>query len=371
MHAHIVALPGDGIGPEVTDAALEALALVAQRHGHAFQVVEALIGGAAIEATGHPLPNETVALCTNADAVLLGAVGGPQWDDPQAHVRPEQGLLGIRSALGLFANIRPVRPYVPAASPIRPERLNGVDMVFVRELTGGIYFGAKRRTTDDGIESATDECTYTVPEIERVVRVAAELAAKRRGKLTSVDKANVMETSRLWRATTIRVIEREYPFLQLEHLLVDACSMHILQRPADFDVIVTENLFGDVLTDEASVLAGSIGLLPSASLGAPRDDGRRIGLYEPIHGSAPQLTGQDVANPLGAILSAALLLRHSLGLEEEARTIERAVDATLADGYATADITLPGRVPARTTDMVAAVLARIEQGAPMPEAQHG
>jgi 3-isopropylmalate dehydrogenase len=278
-------------------------------------------------------------------------------------MRPEQGLLGLRSALGLFANVRPVRPYVPAASPLRPERLAGVDLVFVRELTGGIYFGAKRRTSDYGVESATDECTYTATEIERVVRTAATLASRRRGKLTSVDKANVLETSRLWRAVTTHVVENEFPHLTLEHLLVDACAMHLLQRAADFDVIVTENLFGDVLTDEAAVLAGSIGLLPSASLGAPRADGRLLGLYEPIHGSAPTLTGKDAANPIGAILSAALLLRHSLGLEAEAHTIEHAVDATLLDGFATADLAPAGRMPARASDVTAAILTRIEQAA--------
>ena len=368
MMAHIVALPGDGIGPEVTDAALEALAVVARCYGHSFHVVEALIGGAAIDTTGQPLPNETMAMCSAADAVLFGAVGGPQWDDPAAQVRPEQGLLGLRAALGLFANVRPVRPYVPAASPLRPERLAGVDLVFVRELTGGIYFGAKRRTSDSGVDTATDECTYTATEVERVVRTAAILAAKRRGKITSVDKANVLETSRLWRAVTTRVIETEFPQLMLEHLLVDSCAMQLLTRAAEFDVIVTENLFGDVLTDEAAVLAGSIGLLPSASLGAPRSDGRLLGLYEPIHGSAPQLAGQDVANPLGAILSAAMLLRHSLALETEARTIEHAVDAALLDGYATADLAPPGRKPARMSDVTAAVLARIEQAAEMTAA---
>ena len=370
MHARIVALPGDGIGPEVTDAALATLAVIARRFGHSFEVVDALIGGAAIESTGRALPNETLALCGTADAILLGAVGGPQWDDPRATVRPEQGLLGLRGGLKLFANVRPVRPYAPAASPLRPEKLVGVDLLFVRELTGGIYFGAKRRTTDNGHETATDECTYTSTEIERVVRMAAELASQRRGKLTSVDKANVMETSRLWRAVTTRVIEREYPYLVLEHLLVDACAMHLLQRPADFDVIVTENLFGDVLTDEAAVLAGSIGLLPSASLGAPRADGRTLGVYEPIHGSAPQLTGTDTANPIGAILSAALLLRHSLGLNAEALVIEQAVDAALAAGYATADLAPVGREADSTTEMTAAVLAHIEHAAEA-EPRHG
>jgi len=307
-------------------------------------------------------------VCSVADAVLLGAVGGPQWDDPHASLRPEQGLLGLRSALGLFANLRPVRPYVPAASPLRPERLAGVDLLFVRELTSGIYFGAKRRSSDDGVDTATDECTYTATEVERVVRTAATLASGRRGILTSVDKANVLETSRLWRAVTTEVVEREFPHLTLTHLLADSFAMQLLQRAADFDVVVTDNLFGDLLTDEAAVLAGSIGLLPSASLGAPRADGRLLGLYEPIHGSAPQLAGQDIANPIGAILSAALLLRHSLGLEAEARTIEHAVDSALLDGYATADLAPPGRSPASGSEVTSAVLNRIEQAADLTAA---
>ena len=320
MNATITVLPGDGIGPEVTAEAVRVLRAVAESWGHEFELREARIGGCAIDATGSPLPEETLALCEGADAVFLGAVGGPKWDDPNAAVRPEQGLLGLRRALGVFANLRPVAPHprLAAASPIRAERLEGVDLVVVRELTGGIYFGDKRReTVEGGGERAIDVLEYTTAEIERVVRVAASLARVRRGKLTSVDKANVLESSRLWRSVTTRVVSEEFPDVELEHLLVDACAMHLLSRPADFDVIVTENMFGDILTDEASMLAGSIGVLPSASLGAARVEGEagagrgtRIGLYEPIHGSAPELAGKGVANPIGAILSAALLLRH-------------------------------------------------------------
>src|SRR6266508_1416604 len=281
MQAVITTLPGDGIGPEVVAEGVRALKAVAERFSHQFELREALLGGCAIDATGTALPEETLRLCRESGAVLLGAVGGPKWDNPDAKVRPEQGLLGIRKALGLFANLRPVtlHPRLIAASPLRPERLQGVDLLVVRELTGGIYFGEKGRDrAANGEESAFDECVYTTGEIERVVRVAAALARGRRGKLTSVDKANVLETSRLWRSVTARVMRDEFPDVQLEHILVDACAMHLIRRPADFDVLVTENMFGDILTDEASMLAGSMGLLPSASLG----DGKR-GLYEPIH----------------------------------------------------------------------------------------
>jgi 3-isopropylmalate dehydrogenase len=273
MNAVITILPGDGIGPEVTAEGVRVLQAVAARFGHSFTTREALLGGCAIDATGTALPEETLRLCRESDAVLLGAVGGPKWDNPQASVRPEQGLLGIRKALGLFANLRPValHPRLIAASPLRPERLEGVDMLVVRELTGGIYFGEKGRDKDaEGQESAYDECVYTTAEIERIVRAAATMARGRRGKLTSVDKANVLETSRLWRSVTTRVMREEFPDVQLDHMLVDACAMHLIRRPADFDVIVTENMFGDILTDEASMLAGSMGMLPSASLGEAR-----------------------------------------------------------------------------------------------------
>jgi 3-isopropylmalate dehydrogenase len=354
MKATIAVLAGDGIGPEVTAEGVRVLGAVARKFGHDIKTSDALIGGCAIDATGSALPPATVELCAAADAVLLGAVGGPKWDDPKAKVRPEQGLLGIRKALGLYANLRPVTivPSLKGASPLRPELLEGVDMLVVRELTGGIYFGEKRREAD----RASDLCVYTADEIRRVVRRAATFATARRGKLTSVDKANVLETSRLWRSVTEEVVRGEFPQLRLEHILVDACAMYLIRRPADFDVIVTENMFGDILTDEASMLAGSMGLLPSASLG----DGRR-GLYEPIHGSAPDIAGKGVANPYATILSVALLLRHSLGLETEAKAVEGAVTAALEAGVLTADIAPSGGKPARTTEAGQAVVDRLER----------
>ncbi|QOW20008.1 3-isopropylmalate dehydrogenase [Lysobacter ciconiae] len=331
MHADIVVLPGDGIGPEVTAAAVEALQAVESAYGHRFSFNEHLIGGAAIDATGEALPQSTLDACRTADAVLLGAVGGPKWSDPKASVRPEQGLLALRKGLGLYANLRPVKPHPAAlgASPIKPHLLNGVDLVVVRELTGGIYFGRKQRASD----SASDLCEYSVSEVERVVRRAGQLARQRRGHLTSVDKANVLETSRLWREVATRVVADEFPDITLEHQLVDSMAMHLLSRPREYDVIVTENMFGDILTDEASMLAGSMGLLPSASLG----DGKP-GVYEPIHGSAPDIAGRGIANPVAAILSAAMLLRHSLGLDDEADCVEQAVSQALDSGAFTADI---------------------------------
>jgi 3-isopropylmalate dehydrogenase len=357
VQAVIAVLAGDGIGPEVVAEGLKVLRAVASRFGHQFSFHEALIGGCAIDVTGSPLPAETVAVCRAADAILLGAVGGPKWDDPQARVRPEQGLLGIRKELGLFANLRPVRiyPQLIDASPLRPERLQGVDLIVVRELTGGIYFGEKRREQGDHGEWASDLCLYNEEEIVRVVRVAAHLARQRRKKLTLVDKANVLETSRLWRSVTTRLIKTEFPDLHFETMLVDACAMHLIRRPADFDVIVTENMFGDILTDEASMLAGSMGMLPSASLG----DGR-LGLYEPIHGSAPDIAGQGKANPLATILSVAMLLRHSLNLPTEADCVEAAVASVIERGIVTADIAVPGQHTYSTTavgDAVAATIA--------------
>jgi 3-isopropylmalate dehydrogenase len=358
IEARIALLPGDGIGPEVLEAGQRVLAAIGEQCGHQFSFDFGLIGGAAIDATGAALPDETIALCQKADAVLLGAVGGPKWDAPNAAVRPEQGLLGIRRALGLFANLRPVVPFpsLVGASPLRPELLVGVDLLVVRELTGGIYFGAKRcEPIPGGGERVTDECTYTTAEVERVVRVAADLARARRGKLTSVDKANVLDTSRLWRRVVLQIIGDEYPDLKLDHLLVDTCAMRLVQRPADFDVIVTENMFGDILTDEAAVLSGSIGLLPSASLGVGEPGDRRPGLYEPIHGSAPDIAGRGVANPIGTILSVAMLLRHSLGLEAEARAVEQAVRATVEAGVLTPDVATAA--PGTTADVVDSVLS--------------
>jgi 3-isopropylmalate dehydrogenase len=368
MRATIAVLPGDGIGPEVIAAARTVLDAVASTFGHELVYREELIGGAAIDATGQPLPAQTLATCREADAVLLGAVGGPKWDVPGASVRPEQGLLGIRKALGLYANIRPVAPYaqLAAASSLKPEVLRGVDLVVVRELTGGIYFGEKTRQGSGSAEVARDVCTYSVAEIERVARVACELARTRSGRLTSVDKANVLETSRLWREVVTRLVREEFRGIQLDHLLVDACAMHLITRPASFDVIVTENMFGDILTDETSVLAGSIGVLPSASLGDDnRSSGTRPGLYEPIHGSAPTIAGLGIANPIGAILSAALLLRLSLGLTDEARAIERAVERTIRDGIVTSDLAPAADRPVGTVAVAAAVSDAVRSSLPL------
>ena len=338
MRATLAVLPGDGIGPEVTRAAVHVLDAVAAAYGHEFACEYGLVGGAAIDAAGTPLPSSTIGLCRRADATLLGAVGGPQWDGRRDGVRPESGLLGIRRALDLFANIRPVAPHprLARASALKAERLRGVDFVVVRELTGGIYFGPKSRKHSEHGVVARDVCTYSEAEIERVTRVGCELARGRRGKVTSVDKANVLETSRLWREVVTRVVRDEFPDLQLEHVLVDACAMHLILRPAEFDVLLTENMFGDILTDEAAVLAGSIGVLPSASVGEMAE--RRRGLYEPIHGSAPDIAGKGVANPIGAILSASLLLQWSLGLRGEAAAVQRAVSAVIERGALTADL---------------------------------
>jgi 3-isopropylmalate dehydrogenase len=349
--ATIAVLPGDGIGPEVTAGAVAVLKAVAAKGGHKFAFAEYPMGGIAIDTHGDPLPPATLAACKAADAVLLGAVGGPKWSDPNAKVRPEQGLLGLRAALGVYANLRPVRvhPKLVDLSPLKNEKLHNVDLLFLRELTGGAYFGAKTRTED----TATDECRYTTKEISRATRRAFELARGRRKHVTHVDKANVLETSRLWRST-VACIAKEFPDVTLEHQLVDSMAMLLLTRPSAYDVIVTENLFGDILTDEAAALAGSLGLLPSASLG----DGK-AGLYEPIHGSAPDIAGKGLANPLGAILSAALLLRYSLDLESEARAIESAVDAVIERGTLTKD--LGGT--ASTEQVAAAVLDALESDA--------
>lgn len=354
MDYRIAVLGGDGIGPEVTAQAAQVLEAVGQAYGHTFCFEQGLIGGIAIDTTGSPFPQETLELCQRSDAVLFGAVGGPKWDDPTAAVRPEQGLLGIRKALGLFANLRPVKltPALIDASTIKPGVLEGTDLVVVRELTGGIYFGERGRR--DGGRTAFDTMIYTEAEIERVLRVAFELARGRRKKVTSVDKANVLESSRLWRETAIRVA-REYPDVACEHLLVDACAMHLIRRPSSFDVIVTENLFGDILTDEASMLSGSMGMLPSASLAEGT-----LGLYEPIHGTAPDIAGKGIANPIGAILSAALLLRYSLKLEGEARAVEAAVEQVLAEGYRTGDIAQPGGETVSTTVMGELIARRIK-----------
>lgn len=349
--ASIVVLAGDGIGPEVTQQGTRVLEAVASRYGHDFRFEHHLIGGAAIDATQSALPAQTTSACGTADAVLLGAVGGPKWSDPNAKVRPEQGLLAIRKALNLFANLRPVSLHEQLydASPLKAEVLKGTDIMVVRELTGGIYFGEKKRTE----QSASDLCTYTVEEIQRVTRVAGNLARGRRKFITSVDKANVLETSRLWRSTVEAVLREEFPDVKFEHMLVDSAAMHLIRKPSSFDVILTENMFGDILTDEASMLAGSLGLLPSASLGAGK-----LGLYEPIHGSAPDIAGKGIANPYGTLLSVAMLLRHSLGLNEEALAVEKAVRDAIADGVRTADIAA-GSKAATTAEAGDAVLAKI------------
>ena len=321
----ITLLPGDGIGPEILAACVEVLNAVGE-----FDYSEHAIGGAAIDATGEPLPAATLDACRTADAVLLAAVGGPKWDttDP-TKPRPEQGLLGLRKELGLFANLRPVKPFkaLADASPLKPEILDGTDLLVVRELTGGIYFGAKTRTET----TATDECAYSTPEIERIARVAFAAA---RTKVTSVDKANVLETSRLWREVVTNLHEREFADTPLEHQLVDSCAMRLVADPSGFDVIVTENMFGDILSDEAAMLTGSLGMLPSASLGEPGTPG----VFEPVHGSAPDIAGQGIANPLAMFLSAAMMLRHGLSMAAEADAVESAVDRALADGLRTADL---------------------------------
>jgi 3-isopropylmalate dehydrogenase len=335
MKARITVLPGDGIGPEVTREGVRALQRVAGLFGHEFTLTTCDFGGIAIDNHGDPLPAATLQSCLEADAILLGAIGGPKWSAPDAKLRPEAGLLRLRRELGVYANLRPVAvdASLADATTLKAEVVRGVDLLFVRELTGGIYFGAKTRDAT----SASDLCSYSVAEVERVTRVAGRLAMSRRRKLTSIDKSNVLETSRLWREVVTRVMKNEFAEVAVEHVLVDAAAMHLIRRPTDFDVIVTENMFGDILTDEASMLAGSLGLSPSASLG----DGTR-GLYEPIHGSAPDIAGKGIANPIGTILSAAMLLRHSLKLEAEAKAIERAVAASLQGGLRTADIAAGG-----------------------------
>jgi len=352
VKANIVVLGGDGIGPEVTAEAVRVLEAVARPGGHELRFQEHLLGGCSIDRHGTALTDEVLSACKASQAVLLGAVGGPRWDDPSSKVRPEQGLLGLRKGLGVFANLRPVRvhPRLVDASPVKPERIAGVDILVIRELTGGLYFGQpKGRERKDGRERAVDTLEYSDFEIRRVVELAFALSAGRRRKVTSVDKANVLESSRLWRQIASEV-GRAHPEVSLEHMLVDTASMRLVSSPKSFDVIVTENMFGDILTDEASVLAGSMGMLPSASIG-----GSGPGLYEPIHGSAPDIAGRGIANPVGTILSAAMLVRHSLGLEEEARSVERAVDEAIEAGARTAD--LGGGLTTRA--MTDEVLARI------------
>jgi 3-isopropylmalate dehydrogenase len=354
-----VVLSGDGIGPEVTAAARRVLEATAARLGVPLDFTDELVGGAAVDVYGRALRPETLKLCKSADAILFGAVGGPKWDDaaPQSERRPGSAILGLRKGLGLFANLRPIRvdPAMASSSALRPERVRDVDLMVVRELTGGLYFSKpKRRYETPRGQAAVDTMRYSEPEIERVAVRAFELAQRRRKRVCSVDKANVLETSRLWRTVVSRVAER-YPDVACTHLLVDAFAMDLLRRPQAFDVVVTENLFGDILTDEASMLAGALGMLPSASLGSTT-----LGLYEPIHGSAPDIAGKDIANPIGAILSAAMLLRWSLDHEEGAQLIERAVSTALANGLRTADIVADGHTPVGTRAMTEGVLGALD-----------
>ena len=365
MNFSITVLPGDGIGPEVVAEAVKVMNAVGSRFGHTFDTSYGRVGGNAIDDFGTPLPDETVEMCGDTDGILFGAVGGPKWDDPRAPTRPEDGILAIRKSLGLFANLRPVKvyPQLINSSPIKPRLLEGVDMIIVRELTGGLYFAKpkKRWDTSRG-RRGVDTLKYTEQEIERIVRVGFELARGRRKRLTSVDKANVLETGRLWREIATEIGE-DYPDVELEHVLVDAASMQLISNPAHFDVIVAENTFGDILTDEASVLAGSMGMLPSASLsGLPKPSGRGkrpVSLYEPIHGSAPDIAGQGIANPIGTILSMASMLRYSLGLDAEADAVEQSVEGVLAEGYRTPDIAGDGGEVCGTTDMGDVIAGRV------------
>jgi 3-isopropylmalate dehydrogenase len=363
MDCRIAVLPGDGVGPDVAEQAIHVLEEVGRQFGHNFTFINGLIGGAAIDKTGSALPAETLKTCKICDAVLLGAVGGPKWDDPAAKVRPEDGLLAIRKGLGLFANLRPVKMFrmLENSTSLKPEVVRGVDMMVVRELTGGLYFGKpKKRWANSRGRRAVDSMYYTEQEIERIVRTGFVLAMQRHGKLTSVDKANVLESSRLWRQVAAEVAA-DFPQVKMDNMLVDACAMRLIQDPSYFDVIVTENTFGDILTDEASMLAGSMGMLPSASLaGIPGGkSARAFGLYEPIHGSAPDIAGQDIANPIATILSAAMLLQYSLGLAQEAAAVEKAVLQALDDGFRTRDIISAGRKASGTGEMGKAIAGRI------------
>lgn len=345
----ITLLPGDGIGVEIVEAAVEVLDAAAKKYNIALEYDRQLIGGAAIDATGHPLPEATVKSAQAADAVLLGAVGGPKWDNVEPTLRPEKALLGIRKALGLYCNLRPIKVsrFVSHLSPLKDERVANADLLIVRELTGGIYFGTHNEAAldENGVETASDIEIYSRPEVERIARFAFEAAKKRKGKVTSVDKANVLASSRMWRKITAEIHDKNYPEVELNNLYVDNCAMQLVLNPGQFDVILTNNIFGDILSDEASVIAGSIGLLPSASLG----DG--TGMYEPIHGSAPDIAGMGIANPLGTILSAAMMLRYSLNADAAAQAIEDAVDRVLAKGYRTPDLAGPCLTKVSTSEM--------------------
>ena len=360
MDLNILVLPGDGIGTEVTREALSVLRHVAQKWRHSLKIAEGLLGGVAIHRTGLPLPPETVRLAIEADATLMGAVGLPEFDNAPPEKRPEKGLLGIRQALGVYANLRPVRAYASQldSSPLKNHLVEGTDMIIVRELTGGIYYGTPRGITENGAETrAVNTMTYTRAEIERVARVAFHLAQARRKQVTSVDKSNVLENSQLWRRVVTEVAT-DYPDVKLDHLLVDNCAMQLILNPRRFDVVLTENMFGDILSDEGAVLAGSIGMLPSASIGDRKPSGAWVGLYEPVHGSAPDIAGQNKANPLGAIGSVAAMLAYSFGLKEEAAAVDAAIEAVLGSGKVTADLR-PSGTPATTEQVGEAVCAAI------------
>ena len=354
MQFSLAVLPGDGVGPEVASEAIKVLRAIGKKFDHNFNLHYGLIGGVAIDETGTAFAEDTLKVCRSCGAVLLGAVGAPKWDDPKAKVHPEDGLLALRKGLGLFANLRPVKvlPMLVDSTNLKPKVIEGVDFIFVRELTGGLYFARPKRQwrTSRG-RRATDSMTYSEQEIERIVRVGFEVARSRRKKLTSVDKANVLQSSRLWRQVAMEVAS-EYPDVELDHMLVDACAMRLIQNPAYFDVLVTENMFGDILTDEASMLAGSMGMLPSASLaGVPQEGVNIFGMYEPIHGSAPRRAGLNIANPIATILSMSMMLRYSFGLTREAQTVEAAVAEVLQQGYRTYDIMDEGKIKVGTKEM--------------------
>jgi 3-isopropylmalate dehydrogenase len=356
MNLNVLVLPGDGIGTEVTREAVLVLRHIAEKWNHALTLTEGLLGGVAIHKTGSPFPEETARLAAGADATLMGAVGLPEFDNAPPEKRPERGLLAIRKALGVFANLRPVRTYAALldSSPLKNHLVEGTDMIIVRELTGGIYYGTPRGIFEDGAETrAVNTMTYTRAEIERVSHTAFHLARGRRKKVTSVDKSNVLENSQLWRRVVCEVA-REYPDVELDHLLVDNCAMQLVLNPRRFDIVLTENMFGDILSDEGAVLAGSIGMLPSASIGGRKPSGAYVGLYEPVHGSAPDIAGQNKANPLGAIGSVAAMLAYSFGLTAEAAAVEKAIEAVLASGHVTADLR-PSGTPATTEQVGQAV----------------
>ena len=360
MNLNILVLPGDGIGTEVTREAVRVLRHVTRKWNHTLKLTEGLLGGIAIHKTGSPLPEETVRLASDADATLMGAVGLPEFDNAPPEKRPEKGLLGIRKVLGVYANLRPVRAYTALldSSPLKNDRVAGTDMIIVRELTGGIYYGTPRGITENGAETrAVNTMVYTRTEIERVSRMAFHLALGRRKKVTSVDKSNVLENSQLWRRV-VTELGREFPEVALDHILVDNCAMQLVLHPTRFDVVLTENMFGDILSDEAAVLAGSIGMLPSASIGDRKPSGAWVGLYEPVHGSAPDIAGQNKANPLGAIGSVAAMLEYSFGLKDEAAAVSRAMEAVLESGTVTADLKPAGR-PATTEQVGEAVCGAI------------